>query len=217
MSQPSPESEANTLVMEIQSALSACRLKGGAFQRIAEERLVALLSLLSVTAGELKKARDAAAPLALNLNERHRRTAEGMSELYQMIRKAMGNPAVDVASALLFPGGTGFYTECAPNEQSDRIELLAQLLEAGMLARLPSEKAPHFAKQAREMAQSAREAADALRIPKARVSLLERSLALVNRGAKLELGNMQKRMLAEGISGEEVSALFSQKPKDRLA
>lgn len=206
------------MAADIQSALSRCRQKGGAFQRIAEERLSALHSLVSVTAGELKKAKEAALPLALRVHEIHRNAGARVRELFQSLQAAMGNPAVDIASALLFPGGTEFYVDCPPGEQSDRIELLSQLLEAGMLARLPEDQTPLFAKKAREIAGEMRGAAEALRIPRARVSLLERSLGLVVQLARGELLHLRKRLVAEGLDAGEVEEMFSgMKAPERVA
>lgn len=217
MTQPSAEADARTLLGELEDALVSCRNEGDVVQRVAEERLSALIALLSVTAGELQKAKDAAAPLALRLQEIQRGIGERVNELYKDIQQAMGNPAIDVASALLFPGGTGFYTEGSPGEQSDRIELLAQLLEAGMLSKLPAEGKKHFGGKAREISKEILQDAEALRIPRARVALLERSLGVVIKSARLEIGNLKKRLSAEGIAGDVIRRIFAPKPKDKLA
>ncbi len=53
----------------------------------------------------------------------------------------VGRPAADPALAVLFPGGVAYYAEGATEAQPDRMEVLAQLLVAGIHPKLPKDKA----------------------------------------------------------------------------
>jgi hypothetical protein len=175
------------ILAEARAALQAFAAKGGAWKRAAEEKLAPILSLLAGILAELAKARGAEAPVTAAVIAASERGEACIERVYGALKDALGRPAFDAALAILFPGGTGFYTAGSADDQPDRMELLAQLLEAGVHPKVPIEAARALAKETRGAARSLREAVDAARIPRARVRLLEEAVLVTAASAQEEL------------------------------
>jgi hypothetical protein len=187
------------ILAEARAALAAFAAKGGAWRRAAEEKLAPLLSLLAGVLSELAKARGAEAPAAAAVAAASEQAAACIERVYEALRDALGRPSFDAAMAILFPGGTGFYTAGSADEKPARMELLAQLLEAGVHPKVPLEAARALAKETRGAGRALREAVDAARIPTARVKLLEEAVLVAAAGAQAELIALGELLEAKGL------------------
>ena len=205
------------ILAEARAALAACAARGGAWKRAAEDRLAPVLSLLAGILAELAKARGAEAPTAAAVTAASERAAASIERVFGALKGAPGRPSFDAAMAILFPGGTGFYTGGMPDEQPDRMELLAQLLEAGVHPKVPIEAARSLAKEARGAAQALREAVDAARIPRARVRLLEEAVLVAAKSAQAELVALGRLVEAGGISEVSETKSASETSEDPAA
>lgn len=193
------------ILAEARAALAAFAAKGGPWKRAAEEKLAPILSLLAGILAELAKARGAEAPAIAAVAAASDAGGMSIERVFGALRDALGRPSFDAAMAILFPGGTGFYEAGSADERVDRMELLAQLLEAGVHPKVSIEAARALAKEARGAARALREAVDAARIPRARVRLLEEAVLVTAASAQAELvalGNL----LEAGAFGEAKEA-----------
>lgn len=192
------------ILAEARAALLACAKRGGALKKAAEERLAPLLSLLAGVLAELAKARGAEAKGTAAVAVMSQRGAECIDRVFEALTDALGRPPFDAVMAILFPGGTGFYTAGSADEQADRMELAAQLLEAGVHPKVAPEAARALGKEARGAARALREAVDAARLPRARVRLLEEAVLVAAASAQAELAALGEQLEAEG-RGESTS------------
>jgi hypothetical protein len=188
------------ILAEARAALQAFAAKGGAWKRAAEEKLAPILSLLAGILAELAKARGAEAPVTAAVIAASERGEACIERVYGALKDALGRPAFDAAMAILFPGGTGFYTAGSADDQPDRMELLAQLLEAGVHPKVPIEAARALAKETRGAARALREAVDAARIPRARVRLLEEAVLVTAASAQAELVALGQLLESGGLN-----------------
>ncbi len=202
------ESAARDVVGEVRGALERAIVKGGVARRIAEERLAPALSLVETVTAQLDKAREAERPLLTALSASQEDARGLLIGINEELWMAVGSPSSDAALSLLFPGGAGYYTEGSADEQADRMDLLAQLLSAGAHPKLSLEKARTAAKSVGAAAARLRAAVDAGRLPRARVSLLERASELVSQSAQNELALLRRRLKAEGVSDADIDALY---------
>jgi hypothetical protein len=187
------------ILAEARAALAAFAAKGGAYKRAAEEKLAPVLSLLAGILAELAKARGAEAPTKAAVTAASERGQACVERVFGALRDALGRPSFDATMAILFPGGTGFYdAEASPHEQPDRMDLLAQLLDAGVHPKVPIEAARALAKETRGAARALREAVDAARLPKARVRLLEEAVLVTAASAQAELLALGELLEAAG-------------------
>lgn len=196
---------------DVRRALENAAALGGSAKQICEERLGPVLSLVEMVTAQLDKARQEAEPRVTAINASKKSAAAILDAVHDDLWGAVGRPASDATLSLLFPGGTSYYAEGTADEQADRMELLAQLLSAGMHPRLPMEQARAAAKEVRGAAKALRDSVDAARTPRARVRLLERASEVVAQSAQKELSLLRRRLLAEGINEADIEAIYSGK------
>jgi hypothetical protein len=117
---------------------------------------------------------------------------------------AVCRPANDPALNILFPGGIAYYADGSNEEQPERMELLAELLEAGIHPKLDPQLANQSAKKVREAAKSYRAKVEAVRAPRTRVALLQRVETALGRTAQVAFANLKRAWLATGITEVEI-------------
>lgn len=196
---------ARGVAAEARSTLERAIAKGGPAQRICEERLGPALSLVETITNQLDRALEAQTPALASVSAASDRARSLLDAVYNAIKETLGKPMSDVALSLLFPGGTAYYAEGSADERPDQMELLAQLLEAGMHPRLPPERAREAAAEVRTGARGLREAVEASRIPRARVRLLERASDIVAQSAQNELSTLRRRLAAESVAESDIA------------
>lgn len=119
--------------------------------------------------------------------------------------------------SLLFPGGVGYYADGEDDEQPDRMDLLAELLEAGVHPRLDRAVAGERAKAVRGESALLRAAHDASRGPRLRLRLLDRVRTALGRSAQMELAHTKRRFRAEGYSEAEIHDVIPDRPRPTAA
>lgn len=110
------------------------------------------------------------------------------------------------------PGKTAATCICA-DEQPERMELLAELLEAKLITKLPAEDAAAYAQEIRAKVTPYRELVDQLRVPKARVKLLERVRLTVIKHGQRELVQLKRLYKVEGFSETEIHKVIPDRPR----
>lgn len=200
------------IMAHVRSALVNATGKGGIWKQIGQERLGPVVSLVTAITAELDKASRVAEPLFAIVSVRQKSASAVLRRVHDDLWSALGKPATDAALSLLFPGGLAYYADGSADEAPDRMELLAQLLEAGVHPKLPPERAKASAAAVRTHANALRDAINAARIPRARLRLLERAAAVVTQSAEAEVASVRRRLMAEGIDEAEIDSVIPARP-----
>jgi hypothetical protein len=198
----------DALIAEVRATLARCAAKGGLYKNVAEERLLPVISVVLTISAELRRARESATGVLAQVSASSRQSCARLAKVYEALWEAIGKPPFDAAMSLLFPGGAGYYAEGSVDERPDRMDLLAELLEAGVHSKVAPDRAKALAKEVRDAAQSLRDATNAARMPRARVKLLERSVLVVAESVRAELAGLRKRLSAEGASEAEIDEVL---------
>ena len=105
----------------------------------------------------------------------------------------LGRPGFDPWFTLIWPGGYAVYAEGTDDEQPDRMDLLAELLEAGIHPGLDSTWAKATAQAVRAEATGYRAKVEAARGPRAKAKLLGKMRTTLARAAqRTRLSNPRK-------------------------
>ena len=164
---------------------------------------------------QLKDAREAAAPLIASVGAANGQSDDLVARVSDEVWNAVGRPANDASLSLLFPGGSGYYTEGDVAGQPTRMEILARLLESNLHPKLSAAKAEAAAVEVRASAAQLRQALEASREPVAFVGVLERVLTAVARNAGMELANLKRAYKIAGFSEADIHTVIphrSRKP-----
>jgi hypothetical protein len=124
----------------------------------------------------------------------------------------VGRPASDPALSILFPGGIACYAGGDVEGQPDRMDLLAELLDASLHPRLPAIQAKAHAKEVRANAKVLRAAVDLARPARARVELLDRVRRAIATSAQVELSSLKRLYKVERFSESDIHAVIPDRP-----
>src|SRR5689334_4411083 len=128
---------ADDIVADLRTTLTNARARTGSeIASAAEARLAPLVTLIDSVLTRRAGARTEAGPRLAELD-----TADGVADRLVMqvedeLWNTLGRPAHDASFAILFPGGSGWYTDGDVNEEPERMEMLADLLASGVHPRL---------------------------------------------------------------------------------
>lgn len=192
------------------TAHSRALAKGGIPAKIAGERLSPLAGLIGTMLGEQKAAKDAAAPLVLQLDVANERADKAVGAAADAIWNAVGRPGPgsDAALSILFPGGNTFHVDGDVTEQPDKMDLLVQLLGAGLHPKLPAADAKQASDSIAAEAVVLRAAVEAARAPQAKALLMDRVIQAIARAAAIELANFKRVLKANHLSETEIHSII---------
>ena len=112
----------------------------------------------------------------------------------------------------MFPGGIAHCTRGDTDEQPHRMDLLAGLLDAGIISKLSEDESKAFAVRVRELAKPLRQAVDAAATPRARVALLRREKMALARATQMELAHVKRLYKTEGFSEADIHTVIPDRP-----
>jgi hypothetical protein len=201
------------IITDVKESYTKAKAKGELFGQIAEEKLGSTVELIHFTEGRLRKAREEFAPLHAALDVMDDQSDLLLKKTADDVWNSIGRPASDPAYEIIFPGGVSYYAEGSDEDQPNRMELLAELLESGVHPRLDKELAQNAANAIRAKAAEYRGLLDQLRMPKARVTLLEKVWTAISRSAQAELVKLKRRYKSEGFSETEIHSIIPDRPR----
>lgn len=187
--------------------------RGGDWQTAAEGRLGPVLALADAVAARKLDAVRALQPAQAALDAENDRADALVARISDDVWNLVGRPANDAALDIVFPGGFAYYTDGDVNDQPDRMELLAGLLESGIHPRLDAAKARAFATEIRESGAALRAKVDAARPLKTQVSLAERMETAIGRATQIALTGLKRAWKADGKSETEIHSVIPDRPK----
>ena len=161
---------------------------------------------------ELEAARVTATPLLAEEKAENDRADSLLARIYDEIWNDVGRPSNDRVLSLIFPGGADYYTDGDTSEQSDRMELLAQLLERKIHPKLTQDQVTAYAARIRAGATALAADVEAARLPRARVKLLERVRTKLGRTAQIDLAGVKRACKNEGMSEAEIHTIIPDRP-----
>lgn len=201
------------ILTDARTTMTRATARGGDWRTAAEGRLGPILTLADAVRARLLDGRTALGPGAAALDVQNERADGLVGRISDDVWNLVGRPAQDPAFDIVFPGGITYYTEGEVEDQPERMELLAELLESGIHVRLDREKAAAFAAEIRTSATALREKVDATRPLRTRVSLAEKMQVSIGRVAATALAGLKRAWKADGKSEAEIHDVIPDRPK----
>jgi hypothetical protein len=130
-----------------------------------------VISIVRVTSQRLTAAEAVYTPLKAEFDSFDEKADALIAAKHDEIWNIIGRPANDAILIILFPQGASYYTDGANEEQPDRMDVLAELLDNGIHPKLPKEKSQQIAKEISVASQEYRAILEKVRVPKARAAL----------------------------------------------
>lgn len=192
------------IIADVRTTLGRASAKGDPWKAHAEERLKPTVVLLETVEQKRRDAMEALEPLLAAIEVQDEKADLLLEKVSDDIWNALGRPAFDPHLSILFPGGIAYYAEGRNEDQPDRMELLVELLEAGIHPKLSQDLADAVAERVSAEARAYRAKVEAARTPKARVDLLSQVKAALARSGQVALANLKRAYLALGMSDAEI-------------
>ncbi len=193
-------------------ALTNAVARGGRWKVLAEQRLLSVLALCGTVRTELETAQETHAPHAAAVAAQNERADKIIGKIYDIIWNEVGRPAWDAALAVIFPDGIAYYAEGDTDEQPDRMEILVQLLQAGIHPKLSKATATACAAEIEDASKILRAAVEAGAKTRAKVKILGRVRTALAKVVHAELTALKRLYKAEGFSEAEIHAVIPDRP-----
>ncbi len=158
--------------------------RGGKWQQIAEERLGTVLGVINNLQSRLSAADTAILPLRAAVDAQDKHADQFIGKLSDDIWNAIGRPAFDPTYDVVFPGGIAQYTTGANEEQPDRMDLLANLLEMNLISKLDPATLTDMVKRVRDESAAYRKVVDSFAQPRIELQQLQRAKTAIVYGAE---------------------------------
>ena len=202
------DAAAEDILKDVAQTLAKAHARGGTWKSAADEKLGPLVALAEKIAERLAKARKDLVPLENAIEAEDELADPLIGHVSDEIWNAVGRPASDPILSVIFPGGIAYYTAGADDEQPDRMELLAELLEMGLHPKLDDKVARKHAADVRKEGTKYGALVEKARVPRARVKLLEKMQIALAHAAHVELTNLKRRYKSDGHSDADIHAVI---------
>ena len=199
---------------DVRDTLKNARAKGGLVKDKAEELLGPVATLMGTIGDQRKAAKEAADPLIASVNVANREADGLLGEVSDVVWNVVGRPGPgsDPALAVLFPGGTAYYAKGDTGAQPDRMDVLAQLLTAGLHPKLPADKATECATRITTSANALRAKVEAARMPAAKLGVFDRMFTSVARVGQMQLANYKRALKIAGFTEARIHEIIPDRP-----
>ena len=196
------------IVADCRSTLTAAKARGGQLETLAKQYLEGPLGMFELVMQRLQAVETQLAPLQAFKVAKDEESDALIGRISDEIWNDIGRPAHDPAFSLLFPDGVSFYADSPDAEQPIRMELLAELLEAGLHPKLDSKKAKAQGKQLRDSAKTLRAAVDQTQTPRAQLLMLSKAKTALGRNLQMALVNLKRHFKATGIPDPQIHSII---------
>lgn len=212
----SKKAAATTIMEDVQTTQMRAKARGGKWAELADKMLLTAIKLSGTVAAERQKAEAELRELMAAVDAQDDVADRLIKQISDDVWNRIGRPSFDPTYDVVFPSGISYYTGGPDAEQPDRMELLAQLMEMNIIARLPEADAKAFAQRLREVAGAYRQALAPLAGPRARRQMFERAATALARSAQISLAHLKRLYRAEGFSEAEVHTVIPDHPRKRV-
>jgi hypothetical protein len=200
------------ILADAQTTLTNAKARGDKWQEFAEQRLGSALALHASIEVKLKAAEEALAPLAAKVAAQNQKADDLIGKNYDIIWNEVGRPAYDASLSVIFPDGIAYYAEGDTSEQPDRMEILVELLKAGIHPKLSKKTAESAAAEILEESNALRVAVEATQKPAAQVKVLSRVRTSLAKVVHAELSNLKRAYKVEGFSEADIHSVIPDRP-----
>lgn len=199
---------ASEIMADVGTTYEKAKARGGVWFALAEKMLGGPLKLRDTLANQIRDVKAELRPLLAALDAQDDVADRLVGQISDEVWNAIGRPAFEPTYDVVFPNGIAYYTNGPDAEQPDRMELLANLLEMNMLARLPAEQAKAVAGRLREAAALYRKVLAPVGAPRVRLQMLERATVALAHSSQIALANLKRLYRAEGFTETEVHSVI---------
>jgi hypothetical protein len=201
------------ILSDLATTMARAHAAGGVWQALADTHLAEIAGLCE---SSRRRRQDAAARLVSNRADELEaldRAGRLVGKVADDIWNAIGRPARDPAMSVLFPGGISYYVKNHHDEQPQRLQLLADLLEADTHPNLDPTVAKTAADALRAEIAPLQAAQEAARQARAQARLAARTTVALARTGQRELSNLKRRYKAEGFSEAKIDTVIPERPR----
>jgi len=191
--------------------------RGEKWQQLAEERLGTVLGVIKDVQSRLAVAESEILPLRAAVEAQDKRSDQFIGKLSDDIWNAIGRPAFDPTYDVVFPGGIANYTVGANEEQPDRMDLLADLLEMKLISKLDPAMLADMVKRVREEAAAYRKVVDGFTQPRVRLQQIQRAKTAIAQSGQMELAHLKRLYKAQGFSEADIHSVIPDRPRPKKA
>jgi hypothetical protein len=208
---------AETIMADVETTYEKAKARGGKWFELAERMIGGPMMLKATLATQLREAEAEVRPLLAAVEAQDDAADKLVGQISDDAWNAIGRPASDPTYEVVFPNGIGYYTEGPDAEQPHRMELLAQLLEMKMLARLPAAQAASMGKRLRDMAAAYRKVIEPVAAPRSRLQMLERATTALAHSSQIALAQLKRLYRAEGFTEAEIHTVIPDRPRKKAS
>jgi hypothetical protein len=205
------------IMADVAMTYARAKARGGKWLEHADRMLGNSLNLAESLVGRRRAALDEMLPLAAALDAQDEHADRFIGQISDEVWNLLGRPAFDPTYDVVFPNGINYYTGGPDDEQPDRMELLAELLEMNVISRISADQARAFAQRVRDEEAAYRKVLDQTAIPRARLQLLDRAKIALVQSAQIALAHLKRLYRAEGFSEAEIHTVIPDRPRKRAS
>lgn len=211
----SSKAAADDIFFDVETTHARAVARGGKWQQIEQERLGTLLTVIADLKARLSAAEAAVLPLKAAVEAQDKRADQFIGKLSDDIWNAIGRPAFDPTYDVVFPGGIAQYTAGANEEQPDRMDLLANLLEMRLISKLDPNGLKDIVKSVRDEAAAYRKVIDSYAQPRIELQQLQRAKTAIAHSAQMELSHLKRLYKASGFSEADIHTVIPDRPRPK--
>ena len=205
------------IMADVRATHTNATARGGDWASESAARLGPVIALDDLVKARVKTAIEAAAPAAAALAAENDSADALLGQVSDAYWNAIGRPAHDPVADIVWPGGFAYYADGPVEDQPDKMDLLADLLEAGLHPKLTPAQGSAFATSVRTGSASLRAKVEAARPLTARVALAEKMEIAIAKSAQVSLANLKRTWKTNGKSETEIHAVIPDRPAPRKA
>jgi hypothetical protein len=211
----SKNAASDEILTDVATTYARAQARGGKWIELANKLIVNALKLQETLESKRRGTEEELRPLNAALDAQDEHADRLIGQISDEVWNLIGRPAFDATYDVVFPNGINYYTGGPNAEQPDRMELLAELLDMNVIARLTAEQSKAFAQRVRDEEAAYRKVLAQTAIPHARLQMLDRARTALARTAQISLAHLKRLYRAEGFSEAEIHGVIPDRPRKR--
>jgi len=204
---------AEDIIADVQTTYARAKARGGLWQTQAEQRLTDILAVIASLESRLDATEAQLVPLTAAVVAQDVHADRLIGQVSDTIWNAIGRPAFDPSYDVVFPGGIACYTDGTNESQPDRMDLLAELLDLKIIAKLDPALRASVAQQVRDESAAYRKLIESYAPASLRLRQLQRAKTAIAQSARMQLAQLKRIYKAEGFSEADIHSVIPDRPR----
>ena len=213
----SSKAAADDIFADIKTTQVNAAARGGKWQELSDQRLTPVSAVVGNLLLRIAAAENDLLPLRAAVDAQDIHSDKFIGQLSDEIWNDIGRPAYDPTYDCVFPGGIAYYTGGADEEQPDRMDLLADLLEMNLISKLDPAKVTDMVQRLRAETETYRQTIAAFAKPSKRLQQTQRAKTAVAQCARMELAHLKRLYKAAGFSEADIHTVIPDHPRTKKA